>query len=116
MDVQKALVTNYAKLTEAEKKLAELKADQNKPGEDGSGNSGSGNSGSGNSGSDNSGSGNSGSGSSGSSNQSSGNTGNQVTNAPTGDNANFTLPLMGILMSMIVMAGAFAVSKKKKNI
>ena len=111
MDVQKALVTNYAKLTEAEKKLAELKADQNKPGEDGSGNSGSGNSGS-----DNSGSGNSGSGSSGSSNQSSGNTGNQVTNAPTGDNANFTLPLMGILMSMIVMAGAFAVSKKKKNI
>lgn len=62
-------------------------------------------------GSDDSGSGNNGSG-----NQSSGNTGNQATNAPTGDNANFTLPLMGILMSMIVMAGAIATSKKKKNI
>ena len=100
MDVQKALVTNYAKLIAAEKKLADLKAAQNNPGDGGFGNSGSGSS----------------SGSSSSGNQSSGNTGNQTTNAPTGDNANFTLPLMGILMSMIVMAGAFAVSKRKKNI
>lgn len=100
-ETQKACVTNYAKLVAAEKKLAELKAAQNKPGDDGS---------------DNGGSGNSGSGNQSSGNQPSGNTGNQATNAPTGDNANVTMPLMGILMSMIIMAGAFVVSKKKKNI
>jgi len=105
-DAQKDLVTNYAKLVAAEKKLAELKEAQNKPGDGGTGNGGTGDSGSGNSGSGNQSSGN----------QPSGNTGNQATNAPTGDNANFTLPLMGILMSMIIMAGAFEVSKKKKNI
>ncbi len=114
-DVQKACVTNYAKLVAAEKRLAELKAEQNKPGGDSSDNGGSDNGGAGNSDSGSS-SGNQSSGNQSSDNQPSGNTGNQTTNAPTGDNANFTLPMMGIVMSMIVMAGAIAVTKKKRNI